>query len=149
MTVSSRQRPSSIYGRYHLDLLLNALYHLSRFTDGVEDLNGGLTADFDATSPSRTTLQSTRVNRLRHRMRRLTSVSCRTLNFARATLIALVFAQSNVADATNVPSGPGGLPQVSTQFEDFIQTHCVPCVREFYTIATVPFPSVKTPTFAG
>jgi hypothetical protein len=76
-------------------------------------------------------------------------VACRTLNFARFALIALVCVQSNVASATNVPSGPGGLPQVSTQFEDFIQTHCIPCVREFYTIATVPFPSVKTPTFAG
>jgi hypothetical protein len=36
-----------------------------------------------------------------------------------------------------------------TQFEYFIQNYCVPCVREFYTIATLPFPSVKTPTFAG
>jgi len=82
-------------------------------------------------------------------MRRLASVSFRTVSFARAAFLALVFAQSNIADATNVPSGPGGLPQVSTQFEDFIQTRCIPCVREFYTIATVPFPSVKTPTFAG
>ena len=82
-------------------------------------------------------------------MQRLMPVACRTLNFARFALIALVCVQSNVASATNVPSGPGGLPQVSTQFEDFIQTHCIPCVREFYTIATVPFPSVKTPTFAG
>jgi hypothetical protein len=76
-------------------------------------------------------------------------VACRTLIFARFALIALVCAQSNVATGTNVPSGPGGLPQVSTQFEEFIQTHCIPCVREFYTIATVPFPSVKTPTFGG
>jgi hypothetical protein len=82
-------------------------------------------------------------------MQRLMPVACRKLNFARFPLIALVCMQSNVASATNVPSGPGGLPQVSTQFEDFIQTHCIPCVREFYTIATVPFPSVKTPTFAG
>jgi hypothetical protein len=82
-------------------------------------------------------------------MQRLMPVACRKLNFARFALIALVCMQSNVASATNVPSGPGGLPQVSTQFEDFIQTHCIPCVREFYTIATVPFPSVKTPTFAG
>jgi len=71
------------------------------------------------------------------------------VSFARAAVLALVLAQSNIADATNVPSGPGGLPQVSTQFEDFIQARCIPCVREFYTIATVPFPSVKTPTFAG
>src|SRR5689334_22307163 len=76
-------------------------------------------------------------------------ISDRTLNFARIALIVLVCAQSNVARATNVPPGPGALPQVFTQFEDFIQTHCIPCVREFYTIATVPFPSIKTPTFAG
>src|SRR5690242_9834797 len=76
-------------------------------------------------------------------------LSCRTLNFARLVSIALACAQSTVAGATNVPPGPGALPQVLTQFEDFIQTHCIPCVREFYTIATVPFPSVKTPTFAG
>jgi hypothetical protein len=105
---------------------------------------------FGATSafPSHSSITSRQAAQA-HRMRRLTSVSCRTLNFAGAAFIALVFAQSNVADATSVPSGPGGLPQVSTQFEDFIQTRCVPCVREFYTIATVPFPSVKTPTFAG
>ena len=82
-------------------------------------------------------------------MRRLMPVSWCTPNFARVAVIALAWAQSNVAGATNVPPGPGALPQVSTQFENFIQTHCVPCVREFYTIATVPFPSVKTPTFAG
>ena len=76
-------------------------------------------------------------------------LSYRTLNFARVAFIALVCAQSNVAGATNVPPGPGALPQVFTQFEDFIQTHCIPCVREFYTIATLPFPSVKTPDFAG
>lgn len=82
-------------------------------------------------------------------MRRLTPLSYRSLNFALVAFIALVCAQSNVAGATNVPPGPGALPQVLTQFEFFIQTNCIPCVREFYTIATVPFPSVKTPTFAG
>lgn len=76
-------------------------------------------------------------------------LSYRTLNFARIALIALVCARSNFAGATNVPPGPGALPQVMTAFEDFIQTHCIPCVREFYTIATVPIPAVKTPTFAG
>jgi len=76
-------------------------------------------------------------------------VSYRRLDFARIAFIALICAQSNVAGATNVPPGPGALPQVFTQFENFIQTNCIPCVREFYTIATVPFPSIKTPTFAG
>lgn len=82
-------------------------------------------------------------------MRRLMPLSHRTLNFARGAFIALVCAQSGVAGATNVPPGPAALPQPLTQFEFFIQTYCVPCVREFYTIATLPFPSVKTPTFAG
>src|SRR5690242_14903229 len=76
-------------------------------------------------------------------------LSSRTLKLAPVALFALACAQSNVASATNVPPGPGALPQLVTQFEFFIQNNCVPCVREFYTIATVPFPSVKTPTFAG
>ena len=76
-------------------------------------------------------------------------LSRRTLNFALAAVIGLLCAQSNVASATDVPAGPGSLPQTLTQFEFFIQTRCIPCVREFYSIATVPFPSVKTPTFAG
>jgi hypothetical protein len=76
-------------------------------------------------------------------------LSHRALNFALIALIALVCAQGNVASATDVPSGPGSLPRTSTQFEYFIQNHCVPCVREIYSIATVPFPSIKTPNFAG
>ena len=77
------------------------------------------------------------------------SLSCRTLNFATVASIAFVSAQSNMVSATDVPGGPAALPPVATQFESFIQNRCLPCVREFYTIATVPFPSVKTPTFAG
>ena len=76
-------------------------------------------------------------------------LSYRTPKIALVAFVGLVCAQSNVVSATNVPSGPASLPQASTQFEFFIQTNCIPCVREFYTIATLPFPSVKTPTFAG
>ena len=76
-------------------------------------------------------------------------LSPRTLKIAPVALFALACAQSNVAGATNVPPGPAALPQPLTQFEYFIQSNCIPCVREFYTIATLPFPSVKTPTFAG
>ena len=76
-------------------------------------------------------------------------LSCLTLNFARVAFIALVCAQGSFAGATNVPSGPAAPPPALTQFEYFIQTYCVPCVREFYTIATLPIPSIKTPTFAG
>lgn len=72
-----------------------------------------------------------------------------TLKIALVASMTLVCAQSNVASATNVPPGPAALPQALTNFEFFIQTGCIPCVREFYTIATLPFPSVKTPTFAG
>jgi len=71
------------------------------------------------------------------------------LRVALVAFIALVCAQSNVAIATDVPSGPASLPPTSTQFEYFIQTRCIPCVREFYSIATLPFPSVKMPDFAG
>jgi hypothetical protein len=75
--------------------------------------------------------------------------SYRTLRIALVAFMALVCAQSNVVSATDVPSGPAGLSQSLTQFEYFLQNHCIPCVREFYSIATVPFPSVKTPAFAG
>ena len=76
-------------------------------------------------------------------------VSCRALNFALVALAAIVCAQSNVTGATQVPSGPGSQPQPLTQFEFFVQTNCIPCVREFYSVATLPFSSVKTPNFGG
>lgn len=82
-------------------------------------------------------------------MRSLMPLSYRALNVATVAFIGFVCAQSNIVNATNVPAGPASLPQVLTQYEYFIQTGCVPCVREFYTIATLPFPSVKSPTFAG
>jgi len=82
-------------------------------------------------------------------MRRLIPPSHRASKLALIASLALVCAQSNVVSATNVPAEPGSLPQTLTQFEYFIQTQCIPCVREFYTVATLPFPSVKTPDFAG
>jgi hypothetical protein len=36
-----------------------------------------------------------------------------------------------------------------THFESFILSNCSPCVRELYSIATVPIPSIKPPTFSG
>jgi hypothetical protein len=89
------------------------------------------------------------INQHSYRMRRLMPRSYRTPKIALVAFIALACAQSNVAGATDVPAGPGSLPQTLTQFEYFIQSRCIPCVREFYTIATLPFPSVPTPTFAG
>jgi len=77
------------------------------------------------------------------------SASYRTPKIALLAFIALVCAQSNVARATDVPSGAAALPPTSTQFEYFIQTQCMACVREIRSVATVPFPSVKTPTFGG
>jgi hypothetical protein len=93
-------------------------------------------------------MASASINQQSHLVRILMPLSDRTLNFALIALIALVCAQGNVASATNVPAEPS-LPQTLTQFEYFVQTRCIPCVREFYTIATLPFPSVKTPGFGG
>jgi hypothetical protein len=140
-------------GRRELDLLLNALYHspVSRLVDR-EDRDAWRSAINRTPTPRRQPVPfpaSLPINQDNHRMRRLTPLSCRTSNIALLAFIALACAQSNVVGATNVPAGPASLPQALTQFEFFIQTNCVPCVREFYTIATVPFPSVKTPSFAG
>lgn len=84
-----------------------------------------------------------------YRMRRLALVSYCRLKTAMVAFMVVVCTQSNVVSATNVPPEPGSVGQTLTQFEYFIQNQCIPCVREFYTIATLPFPSVKTPDFAG
>jgi hypothetical protein len=140
-----------IYSRRELDLLLHALYHLvsvtlrrSRrllgFRRSIElRRHVGLAVQFLASLP---------INRHSYRMRRLIPLSYRTSKIALIASIAFVCAQSNVVSATNVPAEPGA-PQTLTQYEYFIQTQCIPCVREFYIIATLPFPSVKTPDFAG
>jgi hypothetical protein len=74
--------------------------------------------------------------------------NCLKLQGASLAFVALLCMQSNVARATDVPSGPSVSPTM-TQFESFILGRCIPCVREFFPIATVPIPSLKSPNFAG
>ena len=70
------------------------------------------------------------------------------LNRWRALLLALLCTGSGVAYADGSPT-PAPPSDVLTHFEAFILSNCVPCVREFYYIATVPFSPVKAPTFPG
>jgi len=63
-------------------------------------------------------------------------------------LAAIVCTGSGVAHADGSPSPPPP-SDVLTHFESFILTNCVPCVREFYYIASVPVPPIKAPTFPG
>jgi hypothetical protein len=125
---------------HELDLLLNALYHFACHAWPIEK-----TARLSTINRF---LASLPINQQGYRMRRVIPLSCRTPKIALIVSIALACAQSNVVSATNVPAEPGS-PLALTQFEYFIQTRCIPCVREFYVIATLPFPSVKTPSFAG
>jgi len=72
----------------------------------------------------------------------------RTLSLALAVFVGLMCTRSEVASADGGPA----LAPVSatlTHFESFILTDCVPCVRELYSIATVPVPSIKAPVFPG
>jgi hypothetical protein len=79
-------------------------------------------------------------------MPRLDAVSYRTLSLALALFIGL--AQSDVADADGSPAAAPPSDTL-THFESFILTNCTPCVRELYSIATVPVPSIKAPAFSG
>jgi len=82
------------------------------------------------------------------RMLRLKAVLHRTLNLAMVIFIGLLCGQSDVANANGSPAS--ALPSDTlTHFESFILTNCIPCVREFYSIATVPIPSIKAPNFSG
>ena len=144
--------PRATYIKHQLDLQIIALYHLpvssppiaksaARVSRSIEGrLRIGISVPFPASLP---------INRYNHRMRRLMPLSYRTLNVTLVAFIGLLSAQSNTVSATDVSAGNASLSQTLTQFESFIQTRCIPCVREFYSIATVPFPAVKTPTFAG
>jgi hypothetical protein len=81
-------------------------------------------------------------------MQRLQAVLYRTSRVALVVFIALVYVQSNVANADGSPA-PAPPSDILTHFESFILTNCVPCVRELYSIATVPIPSIKAPAFSG
>jgi hypothetical protein len=81
-------------------------------------------------------------------MPRLKAVSYRTPSLALVVFIGLLCAQSDVANADGSPAlAPPS--DTLTHFESFILTNCIPCVREFYSIATVPVPSIKAPAFSG
>jgi hypothetical protein len=81
-------------------------------------------------------------------MRRLKAVLYRTLSLALVVFIGLLCARSDVANADGSPA-PAAPSDTLTHFESFILTNCMPCVRELYSIATVPIPSIKAPAFSG
>src|SRR5215472_14620322 len=82
------------------------------------------------------------------RMLRLKKVLYRTLSVALVVFIGLLCAQSDIASADGSPASASSSDTL-THFESFILTNCVPCVREIYSIATVPIPSIKPPDFSG
>jgi hypothetical protein len=49
--------------------------------------------------------------------------------------------------ADGVPVGSPGTTGALTHFEAFVLSSCVPCVRESYSIVTIPVASTKAPTF--
>jgi hypothetical protein len=98
----------------------------------------GMLDQFPASLPS---------NQHDDRMLRLKAVLFRTPNLAPVVFIGLLCAQSDVANADGSP--PASPSDTLTHFESFILTNCIPCVRELYSIATVPIPSIKAPAFSG
>ena len=62
-------------------------------------------------------------------------------------IVLVVAARIGAAHADGVPIGaaPGG--GTLTHFEAFVLAECAPCVRESYSIATVPVASIKGPDF--
>ena len=81
-------------------------------------------------------------------MQRLNRILYSASNLALVIFIALVGAQSEVANADGSPT-PALPTDTLTHFEYFVLTNCTPCVREIYSIATVPIPAIKTPNFSG
>jgi hypothetical protein len=81
-------------------------------------------------------------------MLKLKAVLYRALSLALVVFIGVLCARSDVASADG-STGPAALSDSLTHFESFILTNCIPCVRELYSIATVPIPSIKAPAFSG
>ena len=81
-------------------------------------------------------------------MLKLKAVLYRALSLALVVFIGVLCARSDVASADGSP-GPAALSDSLTHFESFILTNCTPCVRELYSIATVPIPPIKAPAFSG
>lgn len=81
-------------------------------------------------------------------MLRLKQVLYRSVSLALVILVGLMCGRSEVANAdSNAAPVPGAV--TLTDFENFVLYYCVPCVREVYSVATVPIPSLKAPTFSG
>jgi hypothetical protein len=86
-----------------------------------------------------------------HDNNRVLSLKCaldRAQTAALMLCVALVCVGSGVANANGSPTPPPP-SDVLTHFESFILTNCIPCVRELYSIATVPIASIKAPAFSG
>jgi hypothetical protein len=81
-------------------------------------------------------------------MLKLKAVLYRALSLALVVFIGVLCARSDVASADG-STGPAALSDALTHFESFILTNCTPCVRELYSIATVPIPPIKAPAFSG
>jgi len=81
-------------------------------------------------------------------MPRVNRVLSSASNLALVIFIAVVAAQSEVAKADGSPT-PAVPTDTLTHFEYFVLTNCTPCVRESYSIATVPIPAIKTPNFSA
>lgn len=81
-------------------------------------------------------------------MLKLKAVLYRALSLALVVFIGVLCARSDIANADGSPA-PALPSDTLTHFESFILTNCIPCVRELYSIATVPIPSIKAPAFSG
>jgi hypothetical protein len=82
------------------------------------------------------------------RMLRLKAVRCRARRLALVIFVGFLCARSDVARADGSPA-LASPPDALTHFESFVLTNCTPCVRELYSIATVPIPPIKAPAFSG
>jgi len=72
----------------------------------------------------------------------------RTSRFALAVLLGFI-STHEVARADGSPAAAPITDAFLTHFESFVLYNCTPCVRELYSIATVPIPSIKGPSFSG
>jgi hypothetical protein len=74
-------------------------------------------------------------------------VSALTRRLAVLAGLALVLAGTGAALANGSHTG-SGRPEPPTRFEAFLDSACVPCVRDTYLVTTVALPGVRLPGFA-
>jgi hypothetical protein len=81
------------------------------------------------------------------------TMACDFGRLARRIIIVVITLSGTVGRVANADgSSPTTLAPADvflTHFESFVLNNCVPCVREYYYIATVPVSAVKTPSFPG